>query len=137
MNLHVKRLDTAALRRDPTGAPWTMQPWPVEAWRKRTLERRLPPTRARMSASHTGLRHSAETRAKIRAANYRRWHTQLATPTPDFDGSVEFLDENMTRRDLVYVLEHLRFPGREALGTLRLDRQVRDFLVRSIALGRR
>jgi len=89
-------------------------------------------TRARMSASHTGLRHSAETRAKIRAANYRRWHTQPATPAPDFDGAVEFLDENMTRRDLVYVLEHLRFPGREALGTLRLDRQVRDFLVRSV-----
>jgi hypothetical protein len=51
----------------------------------------------------------------------------------------------MTRRDLVYthglggwvVLEHLRFPGREALGTLKVDRQVRDFLVRSIAPGRR
>jgi hypothetical protein len=85
-----------------------------------------------MSASHTGLKHSAETRAKIRAANYRRWHTQPATPA-----HVEFLDENMTRRDLVYVLEHLRFPGREALGTLKVDRQVRDFLVRSIALGRR
>ena len=94
-------------------------------------------TRARMSASHTGLRHSAETRAKIRAANYRRWHTQPATPAPDFDGAVEFLDEDMTRRDLVYVLEHLRFPGRDALGTLKVDRQVRDFLVRSIALGQR
>jgi hypothetical protein len=90
-----------------------------------------------MSASHTGLKHSAETRAKIRAANHRRWNTQPTTPAPDFDGSVEFLDEDMTRRDLVYVLEHLRFPGRAALGTLKVDRQVRDFLVRSIALGRR
>jgi hypothetical protein len=38
--------------------------------------------RAKMSASHTGLRHSEETRAKITAANYRRWNTQPATPAP-------------------------------------------------------
>ena len=55
-------------------------------------------------------------------------------PAPDFDGSVEFLDENMTCKDLIYVLEHLRFQGRgrEALGVLKVDRQVRDFLVRAL-----
>jgi hypothetical protein len=68
--------------------------------------------RAKMSASHTGLQHSAETRAKIRAANHRRWNIQPETPAHDFDGSVEFLDEDMTCSDLIYVLEHLRFQGR-------------------------
>jgi hypothetical protein len=55
------------------------------------------------------------------------------------DGSIEFLDENMTCKDLIYVLEHLRFQGRgrEALGVLKVDRGVRDFLIRSIAPSRR
>jgi hypothetical protein len=88
--------------------------------------------RAKMSASHTGLKHSAATRAKITAANYRRWHTQPTTPAPDFDGSVEFLDENMTRRDLVYVLEHLRFRDRDALSTLKVDRGVANFLIHAL-----
>jgi hypothetical protein len=44
----------------------------------------------------------------------------------------------MTPGDLVWALENLRFTrDRNALSTLRVDRGVRDFLVRSIALGRR
>jgi hypothetical protein len=44
----------------------------------------------------------------------------------------------MTASDLVWALENLHFSNRKnALGTLRIDRQVRDFLVRAIAPGRR
>jgi hypothetical protein len=42
-------------------------------------------------------------------------------------------DQDMTARDLVWVLENLRFRHPNALSTLRIDRGVRDFLVRAIA----
>jgi hypothetical protein len=40
----------------------------------------------------------------------------------------DILDQDMTRGDLVFVLEHLRFVGRDALGTLRVDKGARDYL---------
>jgi hypothetical protein len=50
----------------------------------------------------------------------------------------DVLDQDMTASDLVWALENLRFSrDRNALSTLRIDRQVRDFLVRSIAPARR
>ena len=50
----------------------------------------------------------------------------------------DVLDQDVTASDLVWALENLRFSrDRNALSTLRIDRGVRDFLVRSIALGRR
>jgi hypothetical protein len=47
-------------------------------------------------------------------------------------------DQDMTPRDLVWVLQNLPFSNRSnaALCTLRLDRGVRDYLVRAIARGR-
>jgi hypothetical protein len=49
---------------------------------------------------------------------------------------VDVMDEGMTRNDLIFVLENLHF-GQNDLGRLRLDRGVRDFLVRAIAPSRR
>jgi hypothetical protein len=43
----------------------------------------------------------------------------------------KILDEDMRPSDLVFALEHLHF-GRNALGTLRIDRQVRDYLVAAL-----
>jgi len=40
----------------------------------------------------------------------------------------EILDRDMNRADLIFVLENLVF-GRSAHATLRLDRQVRDYLL--------
>jgi hypothetical protein len=48
----------------------------------------------------------------------------------------DIADGDLTPRDLTFVLQNLRF-GRSALATLRIDREVRDFLIRSIAPGRR
>jgi hypothetical protein len=43
-------------------------------------------------------------------------------------------DQDMTARDLVWVLENLRFSRHpDALSTLRLDRGVRDYLVRRLS----
>ncbi len=41
------------------------------------------------------------------------------------------LTDDMTVADLVEVLEHLRFPGSQP-STLRIDRGVRDYLVRML-----
>jgi hypothetical protein len=50
----------------------------------------------------------------------------------------DVLDGDMTPSDLAYMLQHLHFRnGQNALSTIRIDRQVRDFLVRAIALGGR
>jgi hypothetical protein len=51
----------------------------------------------------------------------------------------DVLDQDMTPRDLVWVLQNLPFSNRPnaALCTLRLDRGVRDFIVQAIAPGRR
>ena len=47
-------------------------------------------------------------------------------------------DQDMTPRDLVWVLQNLPFSNRSnaALCTLRIDRGVRDYIVRAIARGR-
>jgi hypothetical protein len=46
-------------------------------------------------------------------------------------------DQDMTARDLVWVLENLRFTRHpNALSTLRIDRGVRDYLIRAIAPAR-
>ena len=50
----------------------------------------------------------------------------------------DIADQDMTARDLVWVLENLRFSrDPNALSTLRLDRGVRDYIVRASAPGRR
>jgi hypothetical protein len=41
------------------------------------------------------------------------------------------LTDDMTVADLVDVLEHLRFPGGQAI-TVRIDRGVRDYLLRML-----
>ncbi len=41
------------------------------------------------------------------------------------------LSDDMTAADLVDVLEHLRFPGGQP-STVRIDRGVRDYLVRML-----
>ena len=48
-------------------------------------------------------------------------------------------DQDMTPRDLVWVLQNLPFSNRSnaALCTLRIDRGVRDYIVRAIAPARR
>jgi hypothetical protein len=65
--------------------------------------------RANMRIAHTGLKHTAETRAKIGAASRRR-HARTEhdgdVPAPD-----DILDQTMSANDLVFVLEHLRFQG--------------------------
>ena len=50
----------------------------------------------------------------------------------------DIADQDMTARDLVWVLQNLRFSrDPNALSTLRLDRGVRDYIVRAIAPARR
>jgi hypothetical protein len=63
-------------------------------------------------------------------------------PAPDDADShsiePDVLDQDMTRNDLVWALENLRFSHHpDALSTLRIDRGVRDYIVRAIAPGRR
>jgi hypothetical protein len=82
---------------------------------------------AHMSAAHTGLRHSAETRERIGAANHRR-RAALAHDG-DAPEPADILDQDMSRGDLVYVLEHLSFRGRDRLATLKVDREARDFIL--------
>jgi hypothetical protein len=57
-------------------------------------------------------------------------------PTPARDVNrlePDVLDGSMTPSDLVFALEHLHFGrNRNALGALRIDRQVRDFLVAAL-----
>jgi hypothetical protein len=43
----------------------------------------------------------------------------------------EILDADMSRGDLVFALEHLRF-SRQDLSVLKIDRGVRDFLIRAL-----
>jgi hypothetical protein len=51
----------------------------------------------------------------------------------------DVLDQDMTPRDLVWVLQNLPFSNRPnaALCTLRIDRGVRNYLIRAIAPKRR
>jgi hypothetical protein len=45
----------------------------------------------------------------------------------------DVLDEDMTPSDLVWALENLHFSNRQnALSTLRIDRQVRDYLIAAL-----
>jgi hypothetical protein len=44
----------------------------------------------------------------------------------------DILDQDMRPDDLVYVLQNLRFEGRDALGTVKLDRGVRDYLINAV-----
>jgi hypothetical protein len=84
--------------------------------------------RENMRIAHTGLRHSEQTKAAIGAANRKRMsatdHDGDPRTTPD-----DVLDETMTANDLVFVLEHLRFEGRDRLAALKLDRHARDYLI--------
>jgi hypothetical protein len=83
--------------------------------------------RERMRASHTGLKHTPETRAKIGATGAHR--RQTSNHDPDPAAPSDELTDDMRPGDLVYVLENLSFQGRDHLGMLRIDRQVRDYLV--------
>jgi hypothetical protein len=50
----------------------------------------------------------------------------------------DVLDQDMTASDLVWALQNLRFGNRQdALSTLRIDRGVRNYLIRAIAPKRR
>jgi hypothetical protein len=97
-----KRLDIAPPRRDPPKARGPDGGAMAKA-RAANGETASAEARAKMNASHTGLRHSEETRAKITAANYRRWNTQPATPAPAAreTHSIEpdIIDADMTAAD--------------------------------------
>jgi hypothetical protein len=59
----------------------------------------------------------------------------MPAPTHDYFNTLEsdILNADMTPSDLVFALEHLHFGrNRNALGTLRIDRQVRDYLVAAL-----
>jgi hypothetical protein len=43
------------------------------------------------------------------------------------------LTQDMSRNDLVYVLENLKFNKRSATKQISLDQEVRDFLVRALS----
>ena len=63
-------------------------------------------------------------------------------PAPDNADShsiePDVLDQDMTPSDLVWALQNLRFGNRQdALSTLRIDRGVRNYLIRAIAPKRR
>jgi hypothetical protein len=59
------------------------------------------------------------------------------TPARDFNTlEPDVMDETMTRNDIVFVLRHLHF-ARNGLGSLRLDRPVRDFLISALRSSRR
>ena len=60
----------------------------------------------------------------------------LAQPQDSHSIECDVMDEGMTRSDLIFVLENLHF-SRNDLARLQIDREVRDFLVRSIAPSRR
>jgi hypothetical protein len=75
-----------------------------------------------------GHKHSPETLAKISAASRRPMAAQAHDAewrTPD-----DYMDESMSGGDFVYVLENLRFRG--GLGTLKLDKHARDYLVEAL-----
>jgi hypothetical protein len=58
------------------------------------------------------------------ASNYLT--TTLARAEP------ETLDQNMTRGDLIYALENLRFMGRDQRHIIEIDKAVRDYLVSAL-----
>jgi hypothetical protein len=75
-----------------------------------------------------GHAQSIETRMKIGEASRRpktSMYHDAEWKTPD-----DYMDESMTAGDFVYVLENLRFRG--SLGTLKLDRHARDYLLDSL-----
>jgi hypothetical protein len=76
-----------------------------------------------------GHKHSIETRARIGEASRRPMMTatdhEAEWQTPD-----DYMDESMSGADFVYVLENLRFRG--SLGTLKLDRHARDYLINAL-----
>jgi hypothetical protein len=75
-----------------------------------------------------GHKHTPETRARIGEASRRPMAAQghdAEWKPPD-----DYVDESMTPGDLVYVLENLRFQG--SLGTLKVDRGVRDYLLTAV-----
>jgi hypothetical protein len=41
----------------------------------------------------------------------------------------DIMDETMTRSDLVFVLQHLHFGSKSGLGSLKINREVRNYLV--------
>jgi hypothetical protein len=63
-------------------------------------------------------------------------------PAPDNADShsiePDILDADLTVKDLVWALQNLHFSNnKNALTTVRIDREVRNFIVRAIAPGRR
>jgi hypothetical protein len=62
----------------------------------------------------------------------------LSTETDSHSIEPDIFDGDLTPSDLVYMLENLNFGhANRVLCTIRIDRQVRDYLVRAIAPGRR
>jgi hypothetical protein len=51
--------------------------------------------------------------------------------------NIEYLDQDMTRGDLIEVLDQLRFVGCESTATLRIDRGVTAYLLHLLRERRR
>jgi hypothetical protein len=77
-----------------------------------------------------GHKHTPETLAKIAEASRRKQAAEAheREPRPPDD----ILDQDMRPDDLVFVLENLRFQGSDRLGTLKVDRGVRDYLLTAV-----
>ncbi len=56
----------------------------------------------------------------------------ITTETPATLPAMVELDGDMTSADLIELLQSIRFPGGAGFQPLRIDREVRDFLVRII-----
>jgi hypothetical protein len=77
-----------------------------------------------------GHKHIPETRARIGEASQHRMATQ--EHDAEWKPPEDVLDQDMRPGDLVYVLENLRFQGSDRLGTLKVDRGVRDYLLTAV-----
>jgi hypothetical protein len=73
-----------------------------------------------------GHKHTLETRARIGEASRRPMMT-TTDHEAEWQTPPDYVDESMSGADFVYVLENLRFRG--SLGTLKLDKHARDYLI--------
>jgi hypothetical protein len=122
----------------PIGSPLVRFPDPA---RFRSLRLGLAPRRLVCRAARQVERVYLDTAARRRDFHQVLQFGRLPLPAlaqPQDSHSIEcdVMDEGMTRSDLIFVLENLHF-SRNDLARLQIDREVRDFLVRSIAPSRR
>ena len=94
------------------------------------------PTRTKKEGKRRDL--TSPPRSAIQPARPRRLRPLPAEADETHSIEPDIFDGDLTPSDLAYMLEHLQFRnGARALSTIRIDRQVRDYLVRAIAPGRR